>query len=454
MLKAGYLRDGDAAAITRAAPPLRRHEDDAACAVIPAAARERRAARLGDTLRAATDGRGLPEWLGLRAALAPEALEALGPALAWTAPREPARAAAGRATRTLSFRHVLRFLQCPLQGSALALLPVGGDDGEAEAAAAFREHEDFDLAWPRALAPLRDALARAYQENAGDDDALARAYDEATAAAELDGTVPHGLFGAATRALHLDCLRAWRATLDELGGIESAPERAFIGHAPERRIGAVVRAAPRLATALPAGDGSRRLAVDLHAETNLLATLGGAPAVLLASSSATPGNGNGRDRLSAFVDQLALAATDPAGAPRRRGVVLRPGQRKPETFWLRAVARDDALDYLRRLATELLGAVHPYFFPCEAVLGWRKKKEPRPELTTYIHTLRDSDWKTYFTSDWGPVPHASAYPLPSEDEANQLVEARFALYFATVEEDTAPPRGATKPPPAPRGASA
>jgi hypothetical protein len=51
------------------------------------------------------------------------------------------------------------------------------------------------------------------------------------------------------------------------------------------------------------------------------------------------------------------------------------------------------------------------------------------------------------------VPHASAYPLPSEDKAEQLVEARFGLYFATVEEDAAPPRGATKPP-ARRGASA
>ncbi len=47
MLKAGYLRDGDADVITRAAPPLARHEDETACAVIPAATRERRAARLG-----------------------------------------------------------------------------------------------------------------------------------------------------------------------------------------------------------------------------------------------------------------------------------------------------------------------------------------------------------------------------------------------------------------------
>ena len=455
ILRAGYLRGGDVAAITRAVPPLLRHVDDAACAVIPAAARERRAARLGRAMQDAAGGRVLPEWLGLRAALAPEALAALGPALTWTAPRKVEPTAATRTVRTLTFRRLLRFLQCPPRGWALARGPGGVDDAAAVASAAFREHEDFDLEWRHALAPLRDALTGAFAEAEGgapDDATLARAYDEATVAAALDGSLPHGLFGAATRALHLDCLRGWRATLEELGGLTGAPARAFVGHAPEHGVGAVVRHAPRLATDLPLGASAARLAVELHGETNLLGSLGGEPALLLASSSSTPGNGNGRDRLIAFVDHLALAATDPAGAPRRRGVVLRPGQSKPETFWLRPVAQTEAHDYLSRLASELLGAVHPYFFPCEAVLGWWKKKEPRPELTAYIHTLRDADWKTRFTSDWGPVPHASAYPLPTEDEAMRRLEARFGLYFATIEEDAAPPRGSgsTKAAPAAR----
>jgi exodeoxyribonuclease V gamma subunit len=444
MLEAGYLRGGDAAAVTRSVPPLLRHEDDAACAVIPAAARERRAARLGRAMQAAAGGRVLPEWPGLRAALAPEALAALGPALAWTAPRRPEEAPVRRAVRLVTFRQLLRFLQCPLQGSALALLPVGDADADAEAEAAFRDHEDFDLAWSQALGPLRDALARGMVAGDGvpaDDAALGRAYDEATAAATLDGTLPHGLFGAATRALHLDCLRGWRAVLDELGGLEDAPQRVLVGHAPEHRAAPAVRPAPRLATDLPLGGGEGRLLVELHGETNLLATLGGAPALLFLSSSATAANGYGRDRLSAFIDQLALAASDPAGAPRRRGVVLRPGRGKPETFGMRALAHAEARTYLARLATELLGAVHPYFFPCEAVLGWRKKKEPRPELTAYIHTLRDSDWRTYFTSDWGPVPRASSYPLPTEDEAMRLLEARFGLYFDAIEEDAPAPRG-------------
>lgn len=427
----GYARGGREA-LVREAPPLRRHEDDATCGVFPAAARERRAARMGRALQQAAGGRTLPEWPALRPAFAPEALAAVGAAVGWSAPRAPvAPATAAKQVRVLPFRSLLRFLQCPLQGSARALLPVYGDDAEGEATAAFREHEDFDLAWMHAVPLLRDALARA--ATTSDDDALARALDEATALAALDGTLPHGTFGAAARELHLECLRAWRALLAELGGLADTPARVYVGDAPEGLVGAVVRPAPRLVTDIQLGDGLEQLQVELHGETNPLGTLGGEPAVILASSSTTPGNGNGRDRLIAFVDHLALAVSDPKGAPRRRGVVLRPGQQKPETFWLRAISHDEAREYLARLATDLLRGVHPYFLPCEAVLGWNKKPEPRPELTAYIHTLRDSDWKTHFTTEWGPIPNATSYPLPDEAQAQRFVDERFGLYFATIE---------------------
>ncbi len=447
LLGGGYVRGGREALLRRA-PPLRRHEDDEACAVIPAAARERRAARIGRALQEAAGGRTLPEWPALRVAFAPEALAALGGAVGWAEPRAGSVAArAARSRRLLSFGSVLRFLQCPLQGSARALLPVGDDDAEGEATAAFREHEDFDLDWRHAVPLLREALGRAFAAAGEPDDAaLARALDEATALAALDGTLPHGTFGAATRGQHLECLRGWRKLLSELGGLGGAPARAYIGDAPERLDGAVVRPAPCLVTSVPLGEGAGHLEVELHGGTNLLGTLGGEPAVILASASTSRENGNARDRLSAFVDQLALAASAPEGAPRRRGVVLRPGQSKPETFWLRAVSQDDARAHLAFLASELLREVHPYFFPCEGVLGWRKKPEPRPELTSYIHTLRDSDWKTYFTSDWGPIPHASAYPLPEEEQAQRFVEERFGLYFATIETEGAPPRGSKKAP--------
>jgi exodeoxyribonuclease V gamma subunit len=429
MLEAGYLRRGREA-LFRAPPPLRRHEDDAAVAVLPAAARERRAARLGAALEAAAGGRTLPEWPALREALHPDALAALAPAVGLAAPRPPA--ATARRARALTLRHVLRFLQCPLQGAASALLPFAPVEVEEEAAAAFREHEDLDVPWPRAVPLLREALAGSYAGGPGpDDDALARAFDEATALADLDGTLPHGTFGDASRALHLDVLRAWRDTLAELGGLAAPPARLYVGHAPAHRRGADIRPALRLR---PGGDAAAP-ELELHGETSPLATLGGAPALLLCVSSTTRDNSYGRDRLQAFVEHAALAALAPEGAPRRRGVVLRPGQDRPETFWLRALAQADARAYLERLVAALTAGVHPYFFPCEGVLGWARKKEPRPELTSYIQTLRDADWKTYFSSAWGPVPNATEAPVPSEETALRLVDERFALFFATIEDE-------------------
>jgi hypothetical protein len=345
----------------------------------------------------------------------------------------------------LTFRHLLRFLQCPLQGSASVHLPFSALDVEDDAAAAFREHEDFDLPWPRAVPLLREALARAYALSpTPDDDALAHGLDDATALAALDGTLPHGTFGAASRGLHLGCLQRWRDTLASLGGLDGAPARVYFGHAPEGLRGAEIRPAARLLTEVAVEGTAERLAVELHGETSPLATLGGQPATFLAVSSSTPQNANGRDRLTAFIEHVALATSAAAGAPRRRVVVLRPNQDKPETFTLRPLAQADALAYAASLTNALLGAIHPYLLPCEAVLGWWKKKEPRPELTSYVQTLRDADWKTYFSSEWGPVPDATErYPVPDEAAALRMVDDRFGLYLRTIEDDAAPERGAS-----------
>jgi exodeoxyribonuclease V gamma subunit len=435
VLKAGYLRGGVTDSITRPGPPLRRHEDDAACAVIPAAARERRAAKLGQSLREAAGGRGLPEWATLRGTLGAEALAGLGPALAWAGrPHLPPSARQERDRRVLPFSRLLRFLQCPLQGSALALLPLGSDDGDQAAAAAFREHEDFELARPRALGILREALAGLLTlDPAAGDEALTRAYEDATAAAVLDGTLPRGTFGAAARTQHLELLRCWRQILAQVGDVQRPPAPVWIGHGPEYGSPVTILAAPRLELDIETAEGSRRLDIELHGATNLLASIGGASTSLLLTSSTTKDNGSRRDRLRGFIDHVMLAAAHPEGAPERRILILRPGQEKPEQVWLRPLEAEVARRYLARLATAMLEGVHPYFFPCEGVLGWYTKS-PRPALLDYIPMLRDDSW-TRFSSDWGPIPGARDYPLPETEEAAlRMTEDRFGLYFATIDE--------------------
>jgi exodeoxyribonuclease V gamma subunit len=435
LLEAGY--PGAGAALARPAPPAARHDDEQACAIMPAAARERRAARLGGSLRAALGGRTAPDWRELREHLAPQALAAVGPVLGWSAPPAAAPAHAGGAAdagapgRRLTMTQLLRFLQCPLQGSARALLPFGDDDSEDAADAAYREHEDFDVERLRALPLLRDSLAAAFAiDPAWADAALARAYDDLADMAALDGTLPAGPFRTAARERHLELLRSWREVLGRLGGpkglaLAAPPAPIWIGHAPEHRREVEILPAPRL----DLFDGA---AVELHGATLPTTVLAGLPtSIVLAGGSVR--NRSERDFLRGWIDHVTLAAAGQPAPEGRRVLVLRPGAadgKSLEEVRLDPIAPAAARDYLARLGAELLAGVHPYFLPCEAVLGWWKKGAPRPPLVDYTLMLRDDEW-TRFTSDWGPVPDARRYPTPPEAEAVAMAERRFGPFFAT-----------------------
>jgi exodeoxyribonuclease V gamma subunit len=427
MLEAGYLRDGDAAVLRRPAPPLRRHEDDAACAVVPSAARERRAARLGDSLRAATGGATAGDWATLRGQLDAEALASLAPALAWAAPPDGAPPRLDERGVVL-MSQLVRFLQCPLQGSARALLPIGDDDSEEVAESAYREHEDFEVERPRAAALLRRAFLDALAlDPVGGDAALDAAYARVLDAATLDGAFPAGVFGAATRRAHRALLARWRDGLALRGMVATAPAPLYFGHAPEDARGATIL--PPLALEL---DLPTRGRVALHGATAPVASFDGVSTTILMSLSHTRGGNYGRDVLGPWIDHLVLSATRRAGAETRFVVILRPDPDENEAIPLAPVAPERAASELLLLARQMLARVHDYFLPCEAVLGWHKKVPP-PDLGDYIHVLRLDGW-TKFSSEWGPIPNARDYPLAPEDEARRMVDQRFALLFASCEE--------------------
>jgi exodeoxyribonuclease V gamma subunit len=431
ILREGYL--GEGRGLERPAPPLRRHEDEAACAVFPAAARERRAARLGEALRAAAGGESLPDWPALRARLHPGAVAALAPAVSWPAPPEPRpeAAAAGEPRRVLLLSHLLRFMQCPLQGSARVHLALGDDETEGEARAAYREHEDFETG-PRDARPLlRAVLVEALAE--GDDDgALARAYDAAADTAVLDGRLPSGTFRRAARDLHLALLRGWRDALAGAGEIEGAPAPLWFGQAPEHLRGVDIQA-PVIVDVdvdVDAGGagGPRPARVHIHGATEPVARVGGQDASIILLTARTKDAGNGRDLLRGWIDHLVLSAAGRAAPGGRRVLMLRPDQRAPEEQLLAPLAPAEARRLLATLAADLLARLYPFFLPCEGVLGWERKKPPRPRLTDYIDMLHGDDW-TRFTSDWGPIRGARDYPIPSEEEAQAVVARRFQPLF-------------------------
>ena len=444
------------AALARPAPPLARHEDTAACQVIPAAANERRAAALGASLRKAAGGpRQLPALGDLRATLA-GAWSAVAAEIGWVAP--PVVAPGVRARRGLTLADLRRFLECPLQASARVLLPVGDDgDASADAEAALREHERLDEARLETVPFLRQVAAELLAGDLGDEPeaTVAAAYDRAAAVKTLEGALPDGLFGRAARARHLGLLGLWITGLRRAaGGALQAPAPLWLGAAPEHRRD--VTLVPPLALTLP--DGTP---IAVGGRTELVARGPDGTRLVLSLIGSTSRDYVERDLLGPFFTHLALAAAGEGDQP-ARALIVRPaedGTPRVDPYELAPISTEAARAYLSDLAGDLVGNVHAYFLPCEAVFTWKRRQNARTEIGSAERShrgragelsqgspvikgeamgvreavlfLRDDNW-TRFLSDRGPIPDPREYPVPTEADAAALVARRFGPYFAGV----------------------
>jgi exodeoxyribonuclease V gamma subunit len=430
--------------ISRPRPPLARHEDPAATGVIPASARERRAATLGASLRrAGGGGPQLPALSELRAKLAPSVWSTVAAELDWVAPPLSTRI---RARRGLTLADLRRFLECPLQASARVLLPVGDDDdAAAEAEAAVREHEPLDEARVRTVPFLRDVAGALIGAAEGPGDAaLEAAYDRQAERQRLAGVLPDGLFGRALRERHLAVLRCWRDGIQLLpGGLRTAPAPLWLGAAPEHRRD-VTRVSP---VPLMLADGTT---VALGGRSSLCAEGGDGARVVLSLIASTTRDYVERDLLEPFFTHLALSAMGGGHAERAtHAVIIRPkdGDGTPRLDERRfgPVDAETARAYLGALASELVGAPHAYFLPCEGVFTWKRRVDDEETMTVRdaVLLLRDDNW-TRFASDRGPIPDPREYPVPSESEAAAVVERRFRPYLAAIARDQAAPKRSKK----------
>jgi exodeoxyribonuclease V gamma subunit len=427
--------------------PLARHRDDAACAVIPGAARERQAAALSRSLRrAAGDVVQLPPLPALRTALAPEAWGPVAGQLDWVAPPAVVNASARRAPTLADLR---RFLECPLQASARVLLPLGDDDDAADdAEAALREHERLDESRMRTIPFLREVLSEVLSAHAGAgrpdggdgpaaaDNPLAAAYDRAAALAVLDGTLPSGLFGRALRERHLVLLACWRdGLLGATDGAVGRPAVLWLGAAPEHRRD--VALLPALELPLPGG-----ASVAVGGRTELCGETAAGERLVVSFLGSTGRDSVERDLLRPFFTHLALSAMD-AGEGPTRAILIRPnddGSPHVDARLFPPLPAEEARGYLGALAAELTARVHPIFLPCEAIFSWKKRHDKGEAIGVrdMVLLLRDDNW-TRFLSDRGPIPDPRAYPVPSAEIADAIVERRFGPYLAALRGDAPPP---------------
>ncbi|HET6281477.1 MAG TPA: exodeoxyribonuclease V subunit gamma [Polyangia bacterium] len=435
-------------AIPTRRPPLRRHEDADVRAVFPAAAREAGAAALGQHLRAAT-GAAPPALAELRRVLPADVWQGAAAALGWLPPPRLGAASADRAAPVVvSTAQIRRFLECPLQGSAEALLSLRNPDDDAEAA--VREDEAFDSPRVRELPLLREVFVAALGAGeAVDDLGLIRAYDRVAALKVLDGTLPVGPFGEVVRERHLTVLSGWRVALQRVSSVSSdaPPRRIWFGHAAEYLQRPEIVPALTLELIVPAGvtPGSepRLLRVAIHGRSEPLADVAGQrTALLLGLGASGDSQRNERDLLRAFIDHVVLSASGRGAGSSMRAVICRPPDQKrdrpPLEIEFLPLGEADARSYLETVVGEMLAGVHPYLLPLEAVVTARRTPErPIPDI---VAMWRDDTWST-IRSDFGPVPEPRSYPAPPDDVARALIERRFGRFFRLRRDDATAQRG-------------
>jgi len=449
VLERGYVGAEGARALVEQVPPRRwdaaplpsLQPEPAAVGwttVAPGAREEAAARRLGKDILAAVSEPTGDVLSTLRRELADESWSALARFLALPALPPQARGTGldgvPAATRVLTTSTLRGFLECPMQGSAKALLGLERDDDEDPA-----EVEDEALRSSRLVETvlLRDAFARALRR--GEDPRVS--YAALARPRELGGKLPTGALGAVERDLHGELLAGWHAAVATLAA-RGRGERVRLGRAPElEEFDALL---PALAVSLDAtlGLGGLGPRLELHGRSELL--LDGRRASVVCD----PGGPKDDPReewvrelrlaLRGFFDHLLLAASGSLAGVKRQLVLLRRDASGPSLvrYDLQPMRRDEAHAYLTWLAGDLLSGVHDYLLPCEAVFDVYRVHDRRlpldPREVAAEAVRRITTDRVACASRWGPVPDGDRYPPPSPIRLAEILARRFAPFLTTL----------------------
>jgi exodeoxyribonuclease V gamma subunit len=419
--------------------------DDAPRTVAPGARAEAAARRLGDELRAALPPATSDPLKALRAELPPADWREVStflelpdvpdvPAAAALAARVEVVAdaasftATSPAPRTLPLRMLRRFLECPLQSSAEVLLGIQRDDDEDPATV---EDEALTSGRRDETTLLGDSLSRALREGVD----AREVYAGIARRRELAGAAPTGPLGEIERQLHRELLAGWQRLLDPLAA-RGRGERLRLGSAGEREdVDSILPA-----VALLGLDGAPLAGVQGRSEL----LLDGRRASVITDAGGPSEDSDEamvrelRLALRGFWDHLLLAASGVQAGLKRQVVLLRLDARGPSivSYALHPWRREEALRYLGGLAAELLGGVHAYLLPCEAVFFTYAKSQQRtllePARVQADAVRRASTPTVACSSRWGPVPDVASYPPPPADELAAILARRFAPFLTTL----------------------
>lgn len=359
----------------------------------------------------------------------------------------------------LSLSAIRRFLECPMQGWASAMLGLA----EMEEDLADREEEDFEINRLTEIILLRDVFLTA--SAAGLDPEIL--YRNRSARMRLAGQIPVGALGKVIEGRHIAILGGWRTLLEEFAGAtlnSSQLQRVCLGRSSRQC--ATEKVLDPLVLNLELGGVERQNHLTPVRIGGLTDGLLESPLVSIIFQPTKPPSGGGRDSLGrifrhflrGIVDQTLLSAVNAAGTGERQILVCYSGG-EAETgiisMRLRPPDAERARSWLTALTADLLREPHAYLLPVEALVleyydrllalnGGKKgdKGSLLPELSAneigpllngenirrQVGILADGEW-TRFSSLWGPVPSPRSYEPPLAEEAARMAARRFGPLF-------------------------
>ena len=320
-----------------------------------------------------------------------------------------------RATRAeplvLTLAAVRRFLECPLQAWASAVLGVRGAEEEDLVAVSVEPFERDLLAMS---ASLRGVFL-AHLAQGGGMDALERLHREAARRAEQDGRAPTGPFarGAVLRGMRV--LTSWRGALEQAAG--RMPRAEVIGFGAVREGEVVSRLEPPIEIEVAGRP------VLLTGRTEPVADDGAIGSIVLVTGK----DWSPRHWLRGAMDAVALAAAG-GGEERAHAMTLATGTGKLERVALPRLDREAARGYLASLVEELFAAPHDYLLPCEASLP-QALGTAKGALADEVARLVDKK-DGFFSSRGGPLRLPRHVAPPPDAEAQAMIARRFRLWVS------------------------
>ena len=357
-----------------------------------------------------------------------------------------------------------RFLECPMQGWASAMLGLA----ETEDDQADREEEDFEIARLAETTLLRSAFNQAATQNSEPADVYSRMADRI----KLSGHFPVGEPGRVLSDKHLKILSGWQRMLMTMnsGGTGLSLERLRFGRSFAAESAEVMLDPLLLEAEKVAGQGVvTRVPVRLSGlSEGLLEDRRISISLQPAPLPDNPGGENNAAKiyrllLRGLLDHLVLSAADALTKETRAVRVIYAGGTGEAGYLglkLAPVSAEEAGRWLAALAADLLSGPHAYLLPCEAILisfhrylkaqikGDRGEDEGvagasaasppgllyRPDglkIASAIGEMAEDDY-TSFSSLYGPVPKPRNYCPPAAEDLAAMIERRFSPLFALI----------------------